>query len=308
MSDSSTAPSGSRPRHRLPILVGSLIGAAGLVLGGTFGGIAAASAHGHHHHSSSAPRLGSEIPNVTIVENEIKAYYGNVDKAVNKNKHPQLYKLTGGTEHIPSSHSNYAKQMRSIARHAESYLRYRTRHSLQHGAHRHWHHRAKRALVFDIDDTLMSTYNYEIADQFGYNPDHNATFVNAEAFPAAFGMPRLVHQATREGYTIFFITGRPGSQRKATVGNLRKDGYHVRAGKRRLFLKDHNSGKHLPNCGLSAKKNNPCTTIQYKSGIRKYIESQGYDIVGSFGDQYSDLKGGYADATFKLPNPMYYLP
>lgn len=27
-----------------------------------------------------------------------------------------------------------------------------------------------------------------------------------------------------------------------------------------------------------------------------------------FGDQWSDLKGGYADRHIKLPNPTYYLP
>ena len=51
-----------------------------------------------------------------------------------------------------------------------------------------------------------------------------------------------------------------------------------------------------------------CTTTQYKSLTRAYIESQGYNIVANFGDQFSDLIGGYADRTFKLPNPMYYLP
>jgi hypothetical protein len=30
--------------------------------------------------------------------------------------------------------------------------------------------------------------------------------------------------------------------------------------------------------------------------------------VADFGDQYSDLKGGFADETYKIPNPMYYLP
>ena len=33
-----------------------------------------------------------------------------------------------------------------------------------------------------------------------------------------------------------------------------------------------------------------CPTIQYKSGTRAYIESQGYDIVADFGDQFSDLE------------------
>jgi hypothetical protein len=30
--------------------------------------------------------------------------------------------------------------------------------------------------------------------------------------------------------------------------------------------------------------------------------------VANFGDQPSDLKGGHAERTFKLPNPNYYLP
>ncbi len=51
-----------------------------------------------------------------------------------------------------------------------------------------------------------------------------------------------------------------------------------------------------------------CTTIQYKSMTRQHIESLGYNIVANFGDQFSDLKGGFADTTYKIPNPMYFLP
>lgn len=51
-----------------------------------------------------------------------------------------------------------------------------------------------------------------------------------------------------------------------------------------------------------------CPTVQYKSGTRAYIESLGYDIVANFGDQFSDLQNGFADRTFKMPNPNYYLP
>ena len=54
--------------------------------------------------------------------------------------------------------------------------------------------------------------------------------------------------------------------------------------------------------------NGSCTTIHYKSATRAHIESLGYDIVANFGDQYSDLTGGFADRTFKVPNPNYYLP
>jgi hypothetical protein len=51
-----------------------------------------------------------------------------------------------------------------------------------------------------------------------------------------------------------------------------------------------------------------CSTVEYKSGTRAYIESQGFDIVANFGDQFSDLNGGSADRGFKDPQPMYFLP
>jgi len=64
---------------------------------------------------------------------------------------------------------------------------------------------------------------------------------------------------------------------------------------------------YLQPCQTDAN-NLPCTTTEYKSLTRKHIESLGYDIVGNFGDQFSDLNGGFANKTFKLPNPMYFLP
>jgi hypothetical protein len=61
-------------------------------------------------------------------------------------------------------------------------------------------------------------------------------------------------------------------------------------------------------CGPAITAGASCPTILYKSGVRAHIESLGYEIVGNFGDQFSDLEGGFADKTFKLPNPNYFLP
>ena len=35
------------------------------------------------------------------------------------------------------------------------------------------------------------------------------------------------------------------------------------------------------------------------------LEAEGYTIIGNIGDQLSDLEGGHAERTFKLPNPFY---
>lgn len=46
----------------------------------------------------------------------------------------------------------------------------------------------------------------------------------------------------------------------------------------------------------------------YKPDRRAQLEARGYTVVGSFGDQWSDLAGtSPAIASFKLPNPMYYI-
>ena len=61
-------------------------------------------------------------------------------------------------------------------------------------------------------------------------------------------------------------------------------------------------------CAEEIAAGHSCSTIHYKAATRAHIESMGYEIVADFGDQYSDLTGGYTDKTFKLPNPNYYLP
>ena len=135
---------------------------------------------------------------------------------------------------------------------------------------------------------------------FVYSPTSNAAFVNSGVFHAVPHMVDLEHFAESHGYTVFFLTGRPETQRAGTIANLTNEGYEVQSSK--LYLKDYTVDTWLSPCASS------CSTTQYKSLTRAHIESLGYDIVANFGDQFSDLNGGFADQTFKLPNPMYYLP
>jgi hypothetical protein len=50
------------------------------------------------------------------------------------------------------------------------------------------------------------------------------------------------------------------------------------------------------------------SAVEFKAPERKRIEERGSTILLTMGDQESDLAGGHAQATFKLPNPVYYLP
>lgn len=294
-----------RPARRRRTLLASGALTAALVL--TVGMVTSASADAGWNAPSdnpptAAPRNGEDIPNVTLVEDKIGLYYGSVTASVPSS--PCLEGISGTCvtqETLPSSGSNYARQMRSIVDRAKRILSAGDR----RGRGPSWTNKpghGQPALVFDVDDTLVNTYNYEVAEEYAYTPASNATWVTAEAFPAVFGMPQLVNWAQQHGYHIFFITGRPVSQFDATVGNLAKDGYRVPMSSANVFLKNTADPPSYLTCGST------CTTIQYKSQTRQHIESMGYDVIGNFGDQYSDLKGGFSRYTFKLPNPMYYLP
>jgi hypothetical protein len=228
----------------------------------------------------AAPTSADQIQNIDQVRTAIKAYYG--DTLV-------------GTDHQPSPTGAWANEVAGVERHATFYL----------AARSVARHHGKQAIIVDVDDTSLVTYNYEIAVNFAFTPASNAEFVNAQRFPAVPGMPRLVNWAHAHGITVFFLTGRNHTQRDATAGNLTKVGYTVPVDEAHLYLKyvatDTSFPAYLP-CAPT------CTTTDYKSLTRAHIESLGYDIVGNFGDQFSDLKGGHADRTFKLPNPMYFLP
>ncbi|MFL6106383.1 MAG: HAD family acid phosphatase [Marmoricola sp.] len=268
----------------------------GAALGLTLTGSAVAGGHFAVPAPPANPTSASQIQNIDQVKTAIKGYYGDM---VTDQVDPVPNTVDGGDKvlHTFSSTSAYAKEMAGIEAGAQAYLSdpYRGRH--------HHHAQGQKAVLFDVDDTTLNTYSYEIYSNFVYNPTTNAAFVNAGVFPAVPGMPALVSWAQDHGYTVFFLTGRPESQRAGTANNLVNVGYPS-VPSNQLYLKDL-SAPWLSSCGTSTPA---CTTVQYKSLTRQHIESMGYDIVANFGDQYSDLTGGFADKTFKVPNPMYFLP
>jgi hypothetical protein len=236
------------------------------------------------------PRTERQVTNIDIIRQQIKNYYGDP--------------LSTG---VTPADSNYGKEAAGVAASGARYLARP--------------HRTKgtKAILMDVDDTTLNTWNYEIAANFAYTPASNAEFVLGQKFPAVFGMVEMATAAEREGYAIFFLTGRGAAQEAATLGNLTADGVGVDAGYPKpttlsngedgLFTKPAvaNYPDYLK-AACAGDPNGSCTTLHYKTATRQHIESLGYDIVANFGDQFSDLKGGYADKTFKLPNPTYFLP
>ncbi|MEV1021711.1 HAD family acid phosphatase [Streptomyces sp. NPDC050264] len=168
------------------------------------------------------------------------------------------------------------------------------------------HHHARPAIVFDIDDTLLLSLDYEVSTNYVYNSATWAAYVAEADRPAVFGTPALIKYAKSKGVEVFYNSGLSESQRAGAVENLKKVGIDTNLDAGHVFLKNaDNPPAYLSGCATAGAWK--CTTVQYKSGTRKHIESLGYDIVGNFGDQQSDLDGGYANKTYKFPNPTYFV-
>ncbi|CDZ76986.1 plant acid phosphatase [Legionella massiliensis] len=149
----------------------------------------------------------------------------------------------------------------------------------------------KLAIVLDIDETSLSNYDKMVKRDFVANKEQLHKEMLAANSPVISPMLKLYTDAREQGIQVFFVTGRPQSELKATETNLLRAGYKGWAG---LYLRPNNYKQP--------------SIVPFKSQARKLISEQGYTILASIGDQYSDIKGGYCQKGFKLPNPYYYLP
>ena len=147
------------------------------------------------------------------------------------------------------------------------------------------------ALVLDIDETCLSNYQNIVKSDFSSDPKKfHQNILKADA-RVIKPCQRLYNLALKNHVDVFFISGRYENERLATIKNLEQEGFK---GWKNLFLQPNsNHGKLY-------------TIEPFKIQSRKEITNQGYRILASVGDQYVDLNGGYADKTFKLPNPFYY--
>ncbi|MEU6366929.1 HAD family acid phosphatase [Streptomyces sp. NPDC046931] len=127
----------------------------------------------------------------------------------------------------------------------------------------------KLAIVFDIDNTTLETdfhHWYELPT------------------PAVQPSLQLAKYAKSRGVCVFFVTARPGIIQAESKWNLKTVGYPVDG----LYVRD------LPDLFDEVSA--------YKTGKRAAIEAQGYTIIANVGNNTSDLVGGHAERTFKLPD------
>jgi acid phosphatase len=158
----------------------------------------------------------------------------------------------------------------------------------------------KLAIVLDIDETALSNLPSFRANDWGFiipgpcdlprGPCGLIAWIGmaqAEPIKPVLALARL---ARERGVAVFLLTGRPERLRAATERNLQAAGYEW--------------------TGVLLKPDAPSTqsAVEFNAPERKKLMDQGYTIIVNMGDQMSDLEGGFAERTYKLPNPFYFVP
>ncbi|CEK09931.1 HAD family acid phosphatase [Legionella hackeliae] len=179
----------------------------------------------------------------------------------------------------------YEKELAHVINQAENYIIQQAKINARHG------HTKKLAIVLDIDETSLSNYNKMAKREFIGDKTLIHQEILAANSPAIEPMLKLYNDAIKNGVQVFFVTGRVMSELNATRKNLLNAGFKNWAG---LYMRPDSY--------------NQPSIAPFKTQARASITSQGYTIVASIGDQYSDIEGGYMQKGFKLPNPFYHLP
>ncbi|KAK6936849.1 Acid phosphatase, class B-like [Dillenia turbinata] len=153
----------------------------------------------------------------------------------------------------------------------------------------------KDVWVFDVDETLLSNLPYYTDHGYGMEVFDAAEFdkwVQKSVAPPIESSLKLYEEVLKLGFKIVLLTGRSENQRSITVENLTNAGFQNWD---KLILRaSEDQGKHA---------------VSYKSEKRSEMLKDGYRIIGNSGDQWSDLLGSAMSVrSFKLPNPMYYIP
>ena len=143
-------------------------------------------------------------------------------------------------------------------------------------------------VVFDVDETALSNYEVMKELDFGYVPVKWDEWIEEIRAPAVPHMKKLFDFLVEKNAKIIFITGRKDYQYEPTYINLKAEGF-------------------LDFDTLIVRKTNEydLDAVKYKSGKREELENAGYRIIGSVGDQNSDLDGSFSGIKIKIPNYIY---
>ncbi len=144
----------------------------------------------------------------------------------------------------------------------------------------------RAVVVFDLDDTLWSSFSQRAQYDFGSCPG----VPPVSNYPPIRQTVQLYYALLALGIATVLLSGRESTSLPQTLQNLRNagiDGYSQ--------LLERSTAEDA------------LTAEQYKAARRAQLEREGAVVIGSVGDQLSDLSGGHAGYLVKVPNFLYFI-
>jgi len=144
------------------------------------------------------------------------------------------------------------------------------------------------AVVFDVDETALDNYGLAKSMGFGYVYKMNKEWNAEMKSPALKPVREFYDYLIAKGVHIIFLTGRNFPEYEFTYQNLKNAGYAV-------------FDTLITQIGGETKMK----SRDFKNSKRVFLTKEGYDIVGTVGDQWSDLRGEDHGIQVKIPNYLY---
>jgi predicted secreted acid phosphatase len=143
-------------------------------------------------------------------------------------------------------------------------------------------------VIFDVDETALDNYDLAKEMGFGYVYKLNKEWNSEMKAPAIRGVKDLYDFLLAKGFKIIFLTGRNFPEYEATYKNLKQAGY-----------------TQFDTLITQREDELKLNATEFKSLKRVEMTGKGYDIVGTVGDQWSDLEGPDHGVQVKIPNYLY---
>jgi acid phosphatase len=143
-------------------------------------------------------------------------------------------------------------------------------------------------VIFDVDETALNNYGLAKQMDFGYVYDLNKKWNEELKAPAIKQTQDLYFYLLNKGFKIIFLTARNYNEYDVTYKNLIQEGY---------------SG--FDTLITQSKEDQNLKSQEFKSKVRTELTNKGYEIVGTVGDQWTDLNGPYSGIQIKIPNYLY---
>jgi acid phosphatase len=143
-------------------------------------------------------------------------------------------------------------------------------------------------VIFDVDETALNNYGLAELMGFGYVYEMNKQWNKELKAPAIPQVKELYEFLISKGAKIIFLTGRNIPEYEVTYNNLKQAGYST-----------------FDTLITQRKQEDKLTAQEFKNSKRKELTEKGYVIIGTVGDQWSDLEGEYHGIQIKIPNYLY---